>query len=179
MKKIYISENQINILSENEITFYEFVINVKSFLKDLLKKPMDAKPSDLLSNYGIDKNILLQKLDDIGLIKSKERIDEVPIEEKKHPYHQKLVAKHYITYSVKKNRFYEKLKELYKDLIKNKKINEEGEGATSCGSVMQGGGSNPNSGQYEAPFSNVQRREFWNSSLQRKNKDNKSISINH
>jgi hypothetical protein len=49
-------------------------------------------------------------------------------------------------------------------------------GATSCGNVMQGGGSNPDSGQYTVPFGNIQRRKFYSSSLKR-NKDEKNGSI--
>ena len=38
MKTVYLTEKQIRLLQEKkeEITFYEFVIGIKSFLKDLL-----------------------------------------------------------------------------------------------------------------------------------------------
>ena len=48
MKKIYIKESQLSIISDNlnkekEVTFYEFFINIKSFLKDLLNKIYEEK----------------------------------------------------------------------------------------------------------------------------------------
>ena len=44
MIKIYLTEEQISLPNDDskkneEVTFYEFVVNVKQFLKDLLKKP--------------------------------------------------------------------------------------------------------------------------------------------
>lgn len=42
MKKVYIKESQLHLLlkeEKKEVTFYEFFINAKSFLKDLLTKP--------------------------------------------------------------------------------------------------------------------------------------------
>lgn len=212
MTKIYIKENQVSLLineeQNEEITFYEFVINVKQFLKDLLKKPIEAKPSELLSKAGLTKDELLKKMKDIGMIKSDERIDEVPVEEsKKHPYGTKLVAKHYISYKIPRKRFKEKMQELYKDCISecdkkhvfsntkkiiNDMLDMDGEtykkrggydeslvSETDCASVMQGGGDNPSAGQYDVPFSSPQRRSFWKPSLKRnKDEKNKSISIN-
>lgn len=170
MKKIYITESQVEKLSnkKDEVTFYEFVISVKQFLKDLIKKPLDAQPSELLLNKGITKDELLKKMGDIGMVKKKERIDEVPIDETKHPYGKKLVSKLYVTYQIPKARFKEKLHVLYDDLFK---LNEEGEGvggATSCGSAMQGGGSNPSAGQYDLPFKPIQRRNIWSKSVMNK-----------
>ncbi len=176
MKNIYITENQLNLLkdeSNKEVTFYEFVISVKQFLKDLLKKPSEAKLNDILSNSGIKKNDLIDKMKDIGMIKSNERIDEVPMNEKK-------VAKRYITYKIPKANFKNKLKKLYDELISSDKeelVSEDG--ATSCGSVMQDGGTNPSAGQYDVPFKSGQRRKFWSPALKRNNDSkNKSISIN-
>lgn len=211
MKTIYLKEGQLQVLQnqKKEVTFYEFVIAVKSFLKDLLKKPSDAKPCDLFARNNITKQELLSKMSDLGLVKKSERIDEVPIEE------TKKVAKRYATYKVPKARFTEKLKELYKDLFsesnnkpqvfknssklitdilnmdednayKNRGgfdeslVQEDGMGgATTCGSVMQGGGSNPSAGQYDVPFGGVQNREFWKPAMKRnKDEKNKSITMN-
>ena len=56
-------------------------------------------------------------------------------------------------------------------------VNEEGEGgATSCGNVMQGGGSNPDAGQFITPVSPTQRRNFWKPAMKR-NKDEKNGSM--
>lgn len=187
MKKIYINESQLSVINglENneEVTFDEFCIGIKDLLKDLMKKPHEAKPSELFTKKGIGKDDLISKMKDIGLIVSSEKINEVP---KQIGEEEKLVAQHTIQYKIPKNRFNEKIKSLYKDLfvecndLNKTLVNEDGEGgATSCGSVMQGGGTNPSAGQYDVPFKNVQRRSFWNPALKR-NKDskNKSISMN-
>ena len=201
MKQIYIKENQLHLLQEEkeEITFYEFFVNVKSFLKDLLTNPTEAKPNALLTQK-VNKKELLKKMGDLGIIKNTERIDEVPIDES-----SKKVAKYFVQYKVPKRNFEEKVKELYKDIVQEntqfvfaneqeivdniKKmdfdnayktrggLNEDGEGgATSCGSVMQGGGGNPDAGQYTVPFGDVQRRKFYGDTLKR-NKDEKNGSI--
>lgn len=184
MIKVYLTEEQVSLLndeSKEEITFYEFVVNVKKFLKDLLKKPSSAEPSSVLLKLAKSKDELVSKMKDIGLIKSSERIDEVPVEEDKHPYGKKMVAKRYVTYTIPKARFSEKMKELYNDIVSHddKLVKEDGEGATTCGSVMQGGGTNPSAGQYDVPFKSLQRKKFWYSSLKRNGDEkNKSISIN-
>lgn len=190
MKTIYLTEAQVRRLKEanekknEEVTFYEFLTNIKDFLKKLLKNPSEAQPSEMLMMFVKDKNDLIGKMKTIGLIKSKERIDEIPVEEDKHPYGKKMVAKRFITYSIPKSRFGEKVKQLYDDIIENKDIvTEEGEGgggATTCASVMQGGGANPSAGQYDVPFGSVQRRKFWTKAMSRNDdEENKSISINN
>lgn len=200
MKSIYITESQLKFIAENEeeeITFYEFFVNVKKFLKDLLTKPSEAEPNKILL-HKVDKSELLNKMIDLGIIKKEEKIDEVLVDE------SKKVAKHYVQYKVPKRNFDEKVKELYKEIVGESFVfaneqelvdqikemdvdnayatrgglNEEGEGggATSCGSVMQGGGSNPDAGQFTVPFGNVQRRKFYGDTLKR-NKDEKNGSI--
>jgi len=53
-------------------------------------------------------------------------------------------------------------------------LSEEGEGgiggATSCGNVMQGGGTNPSAGQYDVPF-------ITDKETKKRNKDFKNGSI--
>lgn len=209
MKKIYIKESQLNLISDlrdEEVTFEEFFINVKNFLKGLMKKPHETKTSELFNKRGISKDELISKMKDISLLKSEEKIDEVPKTEG-----GKKVAVHTIKYSIPKNRFKEKIEYLYKELFnesyskqvfsnnkqmindilemdndsayKNRGGYDESlvseDGATSCGSVMQGGGSNPSAGQYDVPFGGVQKRDFWKPALKRnKDEKNKSISMN-
>lgn len=122
MKKIYINEDKLSLLineEKEEVTFYEFFVSTKKFLKDLLDKPYDAEPNDLFKRNGISKTDLISKMKDIGMLKSNERIDEVPVEEEKktHPYGTKLVAKHYVKYLVPRKRFDDKMKALYKELF--------------------------------------------------------------
>ena len=175
-KVIYIKESQLEALreligNEKEVTFYEFFVQTKSFLKDLLNNPLQAEPSGLFKEKGLDKNQLVSKLKDYGLIKSSERIDEVPVEEGS----DKKVAKHYVQYKVPRPRFKEKVRELYNELYGKQETIQE-DGATSCGSVMQGGGTNPDAGQFITPVSPVQRRKFYEPTLTR-NKDEKNGSI--
>lgn len=213
MKRIFIKEDKLHLLvnedekEKEEVTFYEFFINTKTFLKDLLKKPQEANVSDLFKKNGITKSDLIQKMKDIGLIKSNERIDEVPVSEsKKHPYGTKLVSKHYVKYNIPKKRFDEKIKELYKMLFSEQHVFKNTEklitdildmdsdyayrkrggysdnsiDESDCGGVMQGGGTNPDAGQYTTPIAPTQRRSFYRDSLKRNgNEKNKSISINN
>ena len=173
MKRIYIKENQLHLLEqeEKEITFYEFFINVKSFLKDLLKKPSDADVSGVLKSKGISKNGLICKMKDIGLIKSDDRIDEVPVEEeRKHVFKdtEKLITD---ILDMDSDNAYKNRGGYDKDIM-----NEDGAasgGATSCGNVMQGGGGNPDAGQFITPVSPTQRRSFWKPAMKR-NKDEKN-----
>ena len=220
MKKVYINESKLHLLNEEndkkEVTFYEFFVNAKNFLKDLLNKPSEAQPSELFKERGISKSELLNKMKDIGLIKCDEKITEVAVEESKgqHPFGKKMVAKRFVQYKVPKSRFEDKMKALYKDIFnesfdgkniqifkdsdklindmldmdydgayKNRGgydkeiVNEEGQrGATSCGNVMQGGGSNPDAGQFITPVSPTQRRNFWKPAMKR-NKDEKNGSM--
>lgn len=126
MKKVYIKENQLHLFEqeEKEVTFYEFFINVKSFLKDLLNKPADADVSDLFKSKGISKSGLISKMKDIDLIKSDDRIDEVPVEEEKktHPYGKKMVAKRYVKYSIPRKNFEDKIKKLYKQIFNESEV---------------------------------------------------------
>ena len=211
MKKIFITEEQFQLLKElnEEVTFFEFYTNIKTFLKDLLNKPTEAEPNSILLNK-ISKDGLLKKMDKMGIIVKKERVDEVPVSGS-----DKKVGKCFVQYQVPKHNFEAKVKSLYKDLFvesiktpqvfkDNKQIindmlsmdndnaykerggydenlvSEDGMGgATSCGSVMQGGGSNYNDGQYTVPFGDVQRKSFYGDTLKRnKDKKNGSISMN-
>lgn len=119
MKKVYINENKLTLLKEEdeEVTFYEFLQNTKKFLKDLLRNPAEAETSELFSRHGISKDDLIKKMKKIGLLKSKENIIEVPIEEETVKPSGKLRAKHTIQYLIPRKRFKEKIKELHKQLF--------------------------------------------------------------
>ena len=63
-----------------------------------------------------------------------------------------------------------------KNLVSEEGAAAAGGGATSCGNVMQGGGGNPDAGQFITPVSPTQRRSFWKPAMKR-NKDEKNGSI--
>lgn len=114
MTRIIINENQLKVIKESrEVTFYEFFVNAKRFLKDLLDKPAQAELSSLFKDFGLTKGELIKKMKDLGIIKSKENITEVPTEDGS----KKLRAKHTIQYSIPRKRFNEKMKELHKEIF--------------------------------------------------------------
>jgi len=114
MARIIINENQLKVIKESrEVTFYEFFVNAKQFLKDLLDKPSDAEPSSLFKEVGLTKGELVNKMKDLGIVKSKENITEVPTEDGS----TKLRAKHTIQYSIPRKRFNEKMHELHKEIF--------------------------------------------------------------
>lgn len=168
MKRIYITEDQIDMLQREEFVFYDFLQGIKDFLKQIIKIPAAAGPNEYLRKFGFTRHMLINDMLDLNIITKSERIDEVPNAD------GELVAKRFVTYKVRRNLLLDKLKELYKDYNSkvNSTIKECDGGATSCGSAMQGGGDNPSSGQYEAPFGSVQNREFWKPVLNRKNVTN-------
>ena len=62
IKKIYINESQLSVLSDElnkEVTFYEFFVNTKTFLKDLLNKPFLTIGGQFCAYYLVFKALLL------------------------------------------------------------------------------------------------------------------------
>lgn len=175
-RKIYINESHLKLLKEStkEVTYEKFFNNVKSFLSELLTDPLNAKVGELFTTHGHSQKDLLKKMIDRGLLTRKENIKELPYE----PGGKK-EAKMIIKYSVPRKNFDKKMRRLYLEMFPS----EVNEGAimteTDCGGVMQGGGSNPDAGQFITPMSPVQRKGFYRDSLKRnKDEKNKSISMN-
>lgn len=159
MKKIFLKESHLRVLKENtrkEVTFYEFFINLKRILKDLLKNSTINSDDNFFSENDIKTSELINKMKDLGILISSENIDEVPNE------NNKLRARRTLQFKIPKKNFENKVKQLYNFYFKDKEqLKEDGEGgATSCGSAMQGGGVNPDAGQYTVPFGNIQRRKI-------------------
>ena len=171
-RKIYINESQLQVLKEStkEVTFESFFNNVKSFLSELLTDPLNAKVSDLFTSHGHSQKDLLKKMIDRGLITRKENIKELPYEP-----NGKKEAKMIIKYSVPRKNFDKKMRRLYLEMFpepieENAMIME-----TDCGGAMQGGGGNPDAGQFTVRLG-TGRREFYTDSLKR-NEDSKNHSI--
>jgi len=122
--KVYISENKLVLIKENEeeeVTFYKFFTEVKNFIKDLLDDPINAKPSGFFKTHGISKSILLNKMMDRDIISKKENIDEP------NDADGKMKSMHYLQYRVPRKNFEQKIKRLYAYFFENgkkKKIEE-------------------------------------------------------
>lgn len=156
MKNIYVNEN---VLKEavsylnNEITFFGFLSHVKVFLKQLLNTPLQSDVDDYLKSHKISKEVLLKELIERGIVEKETKIDDKDGKDK-----------FVISYKIPKKNFERKIRRLYASLFEKNEIKESKiyeDGATSCGSAMQGGGINPDAGQYTTPLGKVQRRKIY------------------
>lgn len=200
-KKVIVTESALRIFEEieKEMTYYSFLSNVKSFLKDLLNNPSTAKPSIELIAKGLNRGKLLSHLLNKGIITKDEKI----VDEDENGNPQTAVMN--IKYKVPKKNFDRNMKKLYIKLFEknipeklpNIKNEDCGDGATNATS----------SGQFSQPVFGMQKREIYNtkpnddieeatttmntgdyqytvpfggdkSTLKRKNGDGGSISIN-
>lgn len=161
-KIIVISEsvfNQLKESSEMEMTEYKFMSNIKNFLSELLSDPINAQPSFLLISNGFNRSKLIQLLLHNNIIIKDEKICD------KDENNQPKTATMKVKYKVPKKDFKHKLKKLYiKNFEKNTptsnngnmKLDEDGEGAMSCGAT-----SADSSGAFEQPVFGVQRRKIY------------------
>lgn len=116
MKLIHINESSFNrILAEEEekkeIPFQTFYEEILKFIKGLLNDPIGTKPSETLTSYGLDGKTLRNKLCDFDVIKKKEDIRE--------PYDEtdgKQKSRYYVSYSVPRENFKDKLRKLHNSL---------------------------------------------------------------
>ena len=117
MKKVIIDESKLPLIykalneSEQKMSFFLFFNEIKRFISDLLKDPINAKPSDILKSKGFDNNKLRKLLRDKGIIKMNEKIDE-PIDEEGNAE-----SMYYVSYKVPKKNFKYKIKRLYQTVI--------------------------------------------------------------
>lgn len=152
MKKIYVNKN---ILKEavdylnNEMTFFGFISHLKFFLKQLLINPLYADIDDYLKQHGVERGDLINRLIEKDIIEKETKIED-----------KNGIDKFSVSYKIPKRNFERKIRRLYMTLFEQDNIISE-DGATSCGSAMQGGGLNPDAGQYTKPFSKVQRRKIY------------------
>lgn len=157
MKKIYVKENNINEAVNyinGEITFFGFISHIKSFLKNLLNSPVNSDIDDYLKNNGLTRDKLLKLLLDKEIIKKNTKIEDNNGKDN-----------FIISYTIPKKNFERKLRRLYMTLFEQHEIQESNimfeDGATGCCTAMQGGGLNPDAGQYTMPFGKVQRRKIY------------------
>ncbi len=115
--KIYINESQLETInnSEKEITYYEFNIWVRNFLKLLLSNPAEAEPNASLKQLGLNKKDLIKKLKKRGMLTSDENITEVPNEDDE----TKKRAKYVIKYSVPRKNFERNMHRLHTEICES------------------------------------------------------------
>ena len=159
MKTIYVNKEIFKEAMDylnRDITFYEFLSYTKAFLKQLLSNPTGADIEPYLKENGLTRESLLKSLMDKGIVERETKIVEVNGSDK-----------FSISYRIPKKNFERKMRRLFSQLFEKNEISEsiiteDGEGgATSCGSAMQGGGSNPETGQFLQPLGKVQRRKIY------------------
>ena len=109
------------------MTVYHFIIEVKTFLNNLLTAPLHVKTSDELNEYGLNEKKLINILIKRGILSRKENIKI-----------DNNIAKHYLSYKVHRKDFNKKMHDIYEKYVDNKEtkkrdmINEECECGTSA-----------------------------------------------
>lgn len=156
-KKIYVKSDTLKEAVDyinDEITFFGFLSNVKGFLKELLINPTTADVNDYLKRHGVERKVLLDELLKRDIVNKETKIEEINGKDKFH-----------ISFKIPKHNFERKMKRLYSFLFEKNEIAEsvifEDGGATTCSGAMQGGGSNPDAGQFIQPIGKVQRRKIY------------------
>lgn len=118
MKTIIISESQAKRLKkvlENKnknMTEEAFICHVKSYLKQLLRRPQYAQPDEFLKANGLDGKTLLSHLVDNDIVIKKTKIENSGDKDRFN-----------ISYKIPRENFEEKVLKLYSELFENN-INE-------------------------------------------------------
>lgn len=158
MKRIYVNNE---VLSEavaylnNEITFFGFLSHTKAFLKELLVSPLTADVDDYLKDNGIERETFISSLLSKNILEKETKIET-----------QNDSDKFMISYKVPKRNFERKIRRLYATLFEQNEIQESclteiDLNETDCAGAMQGGGTNPDAGQFITPIGKVQRRRIY------------------
>lgn len=151
-RKIYVKKDVLKEAVDylnNEMTFFGFLSHVKFFLKQLLKNPLYADVDEYLKQHGIERKDLLNQLIQREVVVKETKIID---NNGKDAFS--------VSYKIPKRNFERKIKRLYMTLFEQDDIISE-DGATSCCSAMQGGGLNPDAGQYTKPFGKLQKRKIY------------------
>ena len=161
MTRIVITESQLMMLhktiKEGKVLRGEFTNALKEFMKSLKDSPMNAQLPALFQENGIDKQTLIDKMVEYGIISRNEGFSE---EGKK--------SLHSLAYKFHGEDFEGNADKLYNALFS---INEEGEmggGALGGSNLMVG--SSDESGGVTYPFGGIQRRAGYNAHKSKKDK---------
>ena len=100
-----------------EVTFFKFQSNINDFLSKLKSKPIQAQPSKFLKDNDLNKEKLIRVLIKRNIIKRKESIKDPTNSDEK-------VARYYVKYTIIREGYLDKLREMYNDYFKKEKLNE-------------------------------------------------------
>ena len=147
-----------------EITFYRFLSEVRSFLSKLMSDPINASPSKYLKNRDVTRKKLIKELMDRGVLTRNEKIN-VPKEGENGK------VKYSVTYKVRRKDFETKIKRIYikffeKNVPEKDSVNEceGGDGGGDIGgtsSFSVGAETTRGDMGFDAPFGQVQRRPIY------------------
>lgn len=161
MARIVITESQLMVLhktlKEGKVLRGEFTNALKEFMKSLKDSPMSAQLPALFQENGINKQTLIDKMVEYGMISRNEGFSE---EGKK--------SLHSLAYKFHGEDFEGNADKLYNALFS---INEEGEmGGGALGGCNLMVGSSDESGGVAYPFGGIQRRAGYNAHKSKKDK---------
>ena len=161
MARIVITESQLMVLhktlKEGKVLRGEFTNALKEFMKSLKDSPMNAQLPALFQENGIDKQTLIDKMVEYGIISRNEGFSE---EGKK--------SLHSLAYKFHGEDFEGNADKLYNALFS---INEEGEmGGGALGGCNLMVGSSDESGGVTYPFGGIHRRAGYNAHKSKKDK---------
>lgn len=161
MARIVITESQLMVLhktlKEGKVLRGEFTNALKEFMKSLKDSPMSAQLPALFQENGINKQTLIDKMIEYGMVSRNEGFSE---KGKK--------SLHSLAYKFHGEDFESNADKLYNALFS---INEEGEmggGALGGSNLMVG--SSDESGGVTYPFGGIQRRAGYNAHKSKKDK---------
>ena len=125
---------------EEKITRHGFITHMEKYMKELLEKPISAKPDEYLDKYGIDykkaQEMLLTPLD------KSDPESAVMRKEKKIITGNDGKDKFSVKYLLPRKDYNRKMRKLFinsfeKNIISELNLNEDGDGATNCSSSGQ------------------------------------------
>lgn len=160
MKRVYINDKMLHeavAYLNNEITFFGFLSHTKAFLKELLVNPLTADIDEYLKENGLDRETFINTLLSKNILVKDTKIED-----------QNGSDKFMISFKVPKRNFERKMRRLYSALFEQYEIQESYLSdsnmnicETDCAGAMQGGGSNPDAGEFTTPLGKVQRRRIY------------------
>jgi len=162
-KKVIIKEEQVKLLRQiinednREVTYYEFLSQLKAFLRDLLSNPVTSQLDDFWKLRGFSKSKLILYLIKKGIIEKDEKLNEDNPEE----------VKMDISYKIPKKNFQRSVKRMYQRFFEKNDIEQlEEDGATGAGATSVGGAGLDGSNTLLTPVFPVQSRPIYKPKLQ-------------